>query len=58
MRWSQALPRPSAAHQAVVARSATAVTEHEGLAVCGAWVAGNGLASVVPDAAAAARSLL
>ena len=57
-RWSQALPRPSAAHQAVVRAVRDAVAEHEGLAVCGAWVAGNGLASVVPDARAAARSLL
>jgi len=28
-----------------------------GLAVVGAWVAGNGLASVVPDARATARAL-
>lgn len=57
-RWSQALPRPSAAHQAVVRAVRDAVSERDGLAVCGAWVAGNGLASVVPDARAAARSLL
>jgi oxygen-dependent protoporphyrinogen oxidase len=29
-----------------------------GLAVAGAWVAGNGLASVVPDARATAATLL
>ncbi|WP_258725455.1 protoporphyrinogen/coproporphyrinogen oxidase [Cellulomonas sp. NS3] len=56
--WSQSLPRPSAAHRDVVARVRTAVEGLPGVAVCGAWVAGNGLASVVPDARRAARSLL
>ncbi|MEZ0446241.1 protoporphyrinogen/coproporphyrinogen oxidase [Cellulomonas sp. ICMP 17802] len=58
VRWTQALPRPSAAHQAVVREVRTAVEALDGVAVCGAWVAGNGLASVVPDARAAARSVL
>lgn len=58
VRWTQALPRPSAAHQAVVRAVRDAVGDRDGVAVCGAWVAGNGLASVVPDARAAARSLL
>jgi len=56
--WSQALPRPSAAHSATVARVRTAVAAVPGLAVCGAWVAGNGLASVVPDARRAAWEIL
>lgn len=56
--WSQALPRPSAAHSATVARVRAAVAGAGGLAVCGAWVAGNGLASVVPDARRAADALL
>jgi oxygen-dependent protoporphyrinogen oxidase len=56
--WSQALPRASAAHSATVARVRTAVAGVPGLAVCGAWVAGNGLASVVPDARHAADALL
>lgn len=56
--WSQSLPRPSAAHRDVVARVRAAVEGLPGVAVCGAWVAGNGLASVVPDARQAARSLL
>ncbi|PVU83020.1 protoporphyrinogen oxidase [Cellulomonas sp. WB94] len=56
--WSQALPRPSAAHSATVARVRAAVAGVRGLAVCGAWVAGNGLASVVPDARRAADALL
>ncbi|WP_028045677.1 NAD(P)/FAD-dependent oxidoreductase [Cellulomonas sp. URHE0023] len=58
VRWTQALPRPSAAHGVVVSAVRSAVAELPGLAVCGAWVAGNGLASVVPDAQAAARSLV
>lgn len=57
VQWSQALPRPSAAHRAAVAQVRAAVAELPGLAVCGAWVAGNGLASVVPDAQAAARAV-
>ncbi|WP_426593639.1 protoporphyrinogen/coproporphyrinogen oxidase [Cellulomonas sp. McL0617] len=57
VRWTQALPRPSEAHRAVVAAVRSAVAELPGVAVCGAWVAGNGLASVVPDASAAARSV-
>ena len=56
--WSQALPRPSSAHSAMVARVRAAVAGVPGLAVCGAWVAGNGLASVVPDARRAASALL
>lgn len=56
--WSQSLPRPSAAHREAVARVRAAIALTPGLAVCGAWVAGNGLASVVPDARAAARGLL
>jgi oxygen-dependent protoporphyrinogen oxidase len=56
--WSQALPRPSAAHSATVARVRAGVADVPGLAVCGAWVAGNGLASVVPDARRAADALL
>ena len=42
-RWSPRCARPS--------------RQLPGVAVCGAWVAGNGLASVIPDARAAARSV-
>ncbi|MDM8086472.1 FAD-dependent oxidoreductase [Cellulomonas cellasea] len=56
--WSQSLPRPSAAHREAVAQVRAAVAQTPGLAVCGAWVAGNGLAAVVPDARAATRGLL
>ncbi len=58
VRWTQALPRPSAAHQAAVTEVRSAAAALPGVAVCGAWAAGNGLASVVPDAQAAARTLL
>lgn len=58
VRWTQALPRPSADHTQVVADVRAAVEPLAGVAVCGAWVAGNGLASVVPDARAAARSVI
>ncbi|UZN03168.1 protoporphyrinogen/coproporphyrinogen oxidase [Cellulomonas sp. S1-8] len=56
--WTQSLPRPSTAHRAAVATVRTAVDAMPGVAVCGAWAAGNGLASVVPDARAAARTLI
>ena len=56
--WSQALPRSSASHSTMVARVRVAVAGVPGLAVCGAWLAGNGLASVVPDARRAAEDLL
>jgi oxygen-dependent protoporphyrinogen oxidase len=55
--WSQGLPVPSAAHRRTVERVRAAVGGVPGLAVVGAWVSGNGLASVVPDARATARSL-
>jgi oxygen-dependent protoporphyrinogen oxidase len=58
VRWSQSLPRPSAAHREVVTAVREAVAGLPGVAVCGAWVAGNGLASVVPDARRAAAGLL
>ncbi|WP_370514034.1 NAD(P)/FAD-dependent oxidoreductase [Cellulomonas sp. JZ18] len=58
VRWTQSLPRPSAAHRAAVDAVRTAVADVPGVAVCGAWASGTGLASVVPDARAAAAALL
>lgn len=55
--WSQGLPVPSATHRRTVEQVRAAVAGVPGLAVVGAWVSGNGLASVVPDARATARSL-
>ena len=58
VRWTQALPRPSAAHREAVAQVRAAAAALPGVAVCGAWTAGNGLASVIPDARAAATALV
>ncbi|SFJ60786.1 NAD(P)/FAD-dependent oxidoreductase [Cellulomonas sp. KH9] len=58
VRWTQSLPRPSAGHRAAVTAVRAAAAGMPGVAVCGAWAAGNGLASVVPDARAAAEALL
>ena len=55
---SQMLPVPSAEHRRTVEQVRAAVAEVPGLAVAGAWVSGNGLASVVPDARATAARLL
>lgn len=57
VRWRQGLPVPSAAHRETVRRVRAAVADVPGLAVVGAWVSGNGLASVVPDARATAAAL-
>ncbi|MDC7123483.1 protoporphyrinogen oxidase [Cellulomonas fimi] len=58
VRWTQALPRPSAAHREAVAQVRATAAALPGVAVCGAWTAGNGLASVIPDARAAASALV
>ena len=61
VRWTQALPRPSARHRDAVATVRAALAAQPAapaVAACGAWLAGNGLASVIPDAVVAARSLL
>lgn len=58
VRWTQSLPRPSATHRAAVAAVRDAVAHVPGVAVCGAWASGTGLASVVPDARAAAALLV
>jgi oxygen-dependent protoporphyrinogen oxidase len=58
VRWTQALPRPSAAHRAAVAEVRTIVGQTDGLEVAGGWVAGSGLAAVVADARAAADRIL
>ena len=55
--WSSALPRPGTGHAQRVAALRTAVAAAPGLAVCGAWIAGNGLAAVVADARRTASAL-
>lgn len=57
VRWSQSLPVPSATHRRTVQQVRAAVADVPGLAVAGAWVSGNGLASVVPGARAAADAV-
>lgn len=49
-RWDDALSPPTPAYRAQVARLLADVEPHAGLAVTGAWVAGTGLAAVVPHA--------
>ena len=49
-RWDDALPPPTPAHRAQVAALLAEVEQRDGLAVTGAWVAGTGLAAVVPHA--------
>ncbi|GEA80290.1 protoporphyrinogen/coproporphyrinogen oxidase [Cellulomonas uda] len=62
VRWTQALPRPSARHREAVAAVRAALdaprTDGARVVACGAWLAGNGLASVIPDAVAAGRRAL
>jgi oxygen-dependent protoporphyrinogen oxidase len=56
--WTQAMPRPSAAHREAVAKVKALADATEGLVVTGSWVAGTGLAAVVDDAVATARALV
>jgi len=58
VRWSGSLPLPSPAHRALVAAVRADLGALPGLELCGAWLAGNGLAAVVADARAAARRLV
>ncbi|MEN0128271.1 MAG: FAD-dependent oxidoreductase [Brevundimonas sp.] len=58
VRWTQALPRPSAAHRDWVTAARAALADAPDVAVVGAWVAGNGLAAVIPDARASVAALL
>jgi oxygen-dependent protoporphyrinogen oxidase len=55
--WSSALPRPGTGHAKRVVALRAAVAAQPGLAVCGAWIAGNGLAAVVADARRTAGSI-
>ena len=57
VRWEAALPFATVGHRGRVAEIRRLVAEQPGLAVVGGWAAGNGLASVVPDARAQAREL-
>lgn len=52
--WRGTVPVATIGHRQAVERVREAVEAFEGLEVAGAWLSGTGLASVVPDAAAAA----
>ncbi|KGM08925.1 hypothetical protein N869_09235, partial [Cellulomonas bogoriensis 69B4 = DSM 16987] len=55
--WSTGLSRARPGHGERVARLRQDVDQVTGLELCGAWVAGTGLAAVVADARAAARRI-
>ena len=52
--WRGTVPVATIGHRQAAERVREAVERFEGLDVAGAWLSGTGLASVVPDAAAAA----
>ncbi|MWC00418.1 FAD-dependent oxidoreductase, partial [Agromyces seonyuensis] len=56
--WTDALSHAAAGQADRVARLRAALSASPGVAVAGAWVAGTGLASVVPDARAAALRVI
>ncbi|MBI9115700.1 protoporphyrinogen oxidase [Sanguibacter sp. YZGR15] len=56
-RWDDALPPPTPAVRERAARLTSDVAEVPGLEVTGAWVAGTGLAAVVPHARSVAQSV-
>jgi len=55
--WMNAQPFASVGQRQRVSRVRDAVSAIPGLGVTGAWLAGTGLASVIPDAATVARAL-
>lgn len=56
-RWDDALPPPTPAVRERAARLTSDVADVPGLEVTGAWVAGTGLAAVVPHARSVAESV-
>jgi oxygen-dependent protoporphyrinogen oxidase len=58
VRWEGSLPFATVGHRERVAEIRQLVAAQPGLAVVGGWAAGNGLASVVPDARSQARELM
>ncbi|WP_243107104.1 protoporphyrinogen/coproporphyrinogen oxidase [Actinomyces lilanjuaniae] len=56
-RWDGTLPPPTPAYRRRTARVEKEVARLKGLVVTGAWVAGTGIAAIVPHARAAAGSL-
>lgn len=48
--WSSALPRPGAGHAGKVRSLRAQLAARPGIAITGAWIAGNGLAAITADA--------
>ncbi|WP_279221959.1 protoporphyrinogen/coproporphyrinogen oxidase [Actinomyces wuliandei] len=57
-RWDGTLPPPTPTYRRRTARLEEEVARLEGLVVTGAWVAGTGIAAIVPHARAAAGRLV
>jgi len=57
-RWSDAVTPPSPAHRRLVGQWTKAVARLERIGLTGSWIAGTGLASVIPHAQAAADQLI
>ncbi|WIK64092.1 protoporphyrinogen/coproporphyrinogen oxidase [Gleimia hominis] len=58
VRWDGQLAPQTPTHRAHVARLQQELEDYQGLAVCGAWVAGSGFAAVVPASRAAVQGLV
>lgn len=58
VHWGRSLPPPTPEHRNRVAKLCHRIERLPGLGVTGAWVAGNGLASVLPHAQREAERLL
>jgi oxygen-dependent protoporphyrinogen oxidase len=56
-RWTNALPFAALGQRERIAAVRSAINDIDGLEVCGAWLTGTGLASVVPDTREAARRI-
>ncbi len=57
-RWTDAVTPPSPAHRDLVGKWTKAVARLERIGLAGSWIAGTGLASVIPHAQAAADQLI
>jgi oxygen-dependent protoporphyrinogen oxidase len=57
-RWTDAVTPPSPAHRDLVGKWTKAVARLDHIALSGSWIAGTGLASVIPHAQAAADQLI
>ncbi len=56
-RWNNAIPVATVGAEERIAAVRAAVGEHDGIELAGSWLAGTGLARVIPDAREAGRRL-